>query len=270
MKTFEEVKKEIGEIVGEASMCWTPYPTGVFDSERATTLCRRLEELAKHGYTGELADIVPMEEKKGYAYGDIDLIIWDLETTGFVAPECKILEIGAFILRGDHMEHKHFVLDNKCEIPEKITEITGITKAIIDAEGGDPKAAIEEFLELVTLARKNVTHNGIRFDIPFLVAYAGDLLGKDKKWENELATQLKEKAFDTAVHFKAKKVGAKQGPSETFLSFANRVMDMRVFGVKFNLGLCCEEQKVDTSKISFHRAMGDVAMTYELYKAIAK
>lgn len=44
----------------------------------------------------------------------IKKVIWDLETTGFVAPACKILEIGAFIvLNDDTVETKHWVLDNK-------------------------------------------------------------------------------------------------------------------------------------------------------------
>ena len=52
---------------------------------------------------------------------DIDLIIWDLETSGFVAPECKILEIGCFVVTGDQVEQKHWVLNNGIEIPEQIT-----------------------------------------------------------------------------------------------------------------------------------------------------
>ena len=108
---------------------------------------------------------------------EIDLIVWDLETTGFVAPECKILEIGCFIVRGEEVEQKHWVLNNNVEIPEKIVEITGITQAIIDAEGRDPKECLLEFLPLFKACKKNITHNGVRFDIPFLIETANQILG---------------------------------------------------------------------------------------------
>lgn len=34
----DDLKKFIGEKVGEATMCWNPIPTGVFDSERASKI----------------------------------------------------------------------------------------------------------------------------------------------------------------------------------------------------------------------------------------
>ena len=45
-------------------------------------------------------------------------------------------------------------------------------------------------------------------------------------------------------------------------------MNIRAYGVKYNLGLCCEEMEVDKSNITLHRASGDVYLTYELYKKI--
>ena len=57
----------------------------------------------------------------------IKYIVWDLETTGFVAPESKILEIGCHICYEDgSIEDKNWLLNNNVEIPEKITEITSI------------------------------------------------------------------------------------------------------------------------------------------------
>lgn len=38
-KSFREV---VGETIGEASMCWSETPTGVFDSERAVKLVDRV------------------------------------------------------------------------------------------------------------------------------------------------------------------------------------------------------------------------------------
>ncbi len=38
-------KEQIGEAIGEASMCWEPTPTGVFDSTKAAAIVDRIEAL---------------------------------------------------------------------------------------------------------------------------------------------------------------------------------------------------------------------------------
>lgn len=206
--------------------------------------------------------MTPEQEK------DIDLIVWDLETTGFVAPECKILEIGAFLVRNGEVEKKHWVFQNNCEIPEKITEITGITKDIIDAEGTDPRTNLSEFLPLFKRAKQNCTHNGLRFDIPFLLTYSADLFKySDDEWQ-ELKDLLENTAYDTAVHFKGAKLDMGQMDHESYLEFGKRVMDTRAYGVKYSLGLCAEEMKIDVTNIVAHRALADVHVTYELFKKI--
>lgn len=37
-----EIKREIGEAIGEGSMCWDPIPTGVFDATRASAIVERV------------------------------------------------------------------------------------------------------------------------------------------------------------------------------------------------------------------------------------
>jgi len=194
-------------------------------------------------------------------------IVWDLETSGFIAPEAKILEIGCFIIRGDEVERKHWVLNHGIEIPEKIVEITGITQEIIEAEGRDPKECFDEFLPLFKDCEKNVTHNGVKFDIPFLVTSAADLLGWDTNQKDTVEGLIRRTAFDTAVHFKAKKLEMSQMEKEHFINFAERVMSIRAYGVKFNLGLCCEEEGINLDLVQ-HRAMADVELTNALYKKI--
>lgn len=198
---------------------------------------------------------------------EIECIVWDLETTGFVAPECKILEIGCFIVNGENVEHKHWVLNNVGhEIPEKITELTGITQAIIDAEGRDPKECLLEFLPLFKRCKKNVTHNGVRFDIPFLLDYAAHVLEFTPEQKMAVANLIRSTAYDTAVAYKAKAIGYEPQWRESYLQFAGRVMNTRAFGVKFNLGNCCDEAQIDRSNVVQHRALGDVDLTYRLYK----
>lgn len=198
---------------------------------------------------------------------DIDLIVWDLETTGFVAPEAKILEIGAFVVRGSEVEAKHWVLNNGVEIPEKITEITGINQAIIDAEGRDPIECLNEFLPLFKRCKKNVTHNGVRFDIPFLIGSAQALLGWKPEEVMAATNLIRSTTFDTAVHFKAQKLGFAPEFRESYTQFADRVMNTRAYGVKYTLGLCVEELGIKHDLVQ-HRALADVELTYEIYKRV--
>lgn len=200
---------------------------------------------------------------------DIDVLVFDLETTGFVAPESKILEIGCFIVRGEEVERRHWVLNNNCEIPEKITEITGITKEIIEAEGRDPKECLQEFLPLFKRCKKNVTHNGVRFDIPFLVEYSAHVLAFQPNEKMAVTNLIRSTAFDTAIHFKAKKLNMEPYFRESFVQFADRVMSVRAFGIKYSLGLCVEELGIKKDLVQ-HRAMADVELTHEVYKLIAK
>ena len=201
-----------------------------------------------------------METKK------IDLIVWDLETTGFVAPESKILEIGALVVSDGVVEQKHWVLDNKCEIPANIIEITGITPEIIAAEGRDPIECLEEFLPLIHATERNVTHNGIKFDIPFLTAYASHVLEMSGQETSVLRAQLRGTAFDTAVHYKASQLHMQPFEGELYSDFAERVMSQKVFGLKFNLGLCCDQYQIDRTGVIQHRALGDVDLTMRLYQ----
>lgn len=197
---------------------------------------------------------------------DIDLIVWDLETTGFVAPEAKILEIGCFIVKDGTVEQKHWVLNNQCDIPEKITELTGITKEIIEAEGRDPKECLLEFLPLFKRCKKNVTHNGVRFDIPFLLDYSAHVLEFTPEQKMATTNLIRSTAHDTAVEFKAKRLELQPFFRESYIQFADRVMSVRAYGLKFNLGLCCDEAQIDRTGIVQHRALADVDLTYRLYQ----
>lgn len=227
--------------------------------------------------TATLRDVMPevakvVQQAAPLLVKDYELVVWDLETTGFNAPEDRILEVGALIFKKGEAEpiKKRWVFQNNVAIPEKITEITGFTKEIIDAEGTDPKANLEEFLPMLLGSEQNVTHNGIRFDIPFLVAYAADVLGYSEEEALAMRKQLEGTAYDTAVHFKSKKSGMGKMDHENYIGFAKRIMNTPVMGVKYNLEICAKEMKIDLTGIVAHRALADVEVTYKLFLAIQK
>jgi DNA polymerase III epsilon subunit-like protein len=198
-------------------------------------------------------------------------IAWDLETSGLDFENDRILEIGAAIVRnGEITERKSWILNNGIQVPEEITQLTGITQELIEKEGRDPKLCLDEFLALLNGAGGHLTHNGMRFDIPFLIAQARHYnAGQLSEEEYELFhTHLRATAIDTAVLVKASKLGEKRMWNESFREFADRVMEIRAYGVKYNVGICCEEMGIDRSAITQHRALGDVELTHEIFKKI--
>jgi len=197
-----------------------------------------------------------MEKSKNY-------IVWDLETTGFVPTTCKIIEIGVMrIVNDEVVESKNWLLNHGIEVPPHITEITTITTEMVNG-GVSPDVAMKDFLEnFIEGSTMNLTHNGFRFDIPFLLgSMSQEQLLKYKD-------VLEIGCMDSAVLYKAKALKLSQNPKETFRDFATRVLNIRAKGVKYNVGHCCNELKIDTSSSQFHRALGDTYLTNEIYKKL--
>jgi DNA polymerase III epsilon subunit-like protein len=196
-------------------------------------------------------------------------IVWDLETSGLSGAKDKILEIGMFkVENGEVVEEKRWVLDNKIDIPEEITRINGMTSSIIKMEGRDPKECLEEFLEYVRDSKANLTHNGIKFDIGFLVEQTMQILNWELGRVEKLKNHLEGTAIDTAVIYKGAKICKLERMwNETFYQYGRRVMDTIIPG-KYNLGWCCDELGVDRSNVVQHRALGDVFLTHEVFKKI--
>ena len=104
---------------------------------------------------------------------DDEFIVFDLETTGLNAANCKIIEIGAARIKGGKVLETYDVfVDPECDIPPEITELTSITD---DMVRGQPKIAeaLPQFLEFVG-DRLMIAHNA-DFDMGFLRVAAKNL-----------------------------------------------------------------------------------------------
>ena len=130
---------------------------------------------------------------EGYLIPDCDAIpmsgdftVFDIETTGLKADSCDILEIGAVRLHeGEIVSRFHTFIDDGVVIPKKITELTGITHAMLE---GAPTAreALERFRAFAdgsTLVAHNaafdvgfITQHGARFGVAFPMPYADTLM----------------------------------------------------------------------------------------------
>ena len=100
----------------------------------------------------------------------LDVVVVDVETTGFRPATATIIEIGAVRLSGRRVTGEFFSLVSPgpgVAVPEGITELTGITD---DMVGGAPRAA-DALAAFLTFARGAVlvAHNA-PFDMGFLLS----------------------------------------------------------------------------------------------------
>lgn len=197
-------------------------------------------------------------------------IIWDLETTGLDHKTGHIVEIGAAVVEGGNIVSEHqWILDNDVEIPPEAAAVHGITNEMVAAEGRDPKQCIEEFLAILNPGvEAHVTHNGYRFDIPWMVHHVSTLLNLTIGETEALRKNLHHTMIDTAAMVKGAKLGLGRQYNETNRDYAARVMDIIAKGVKYNVTTCCEEMGIDMDGITTHRAGGDIVLTNEIYKRL--
>ena len=74
-------------------------------------------------------------------------VVFDLETTGLRPNQDRILEIGALkVEEGEVTGTYETFIDNGVPIPQRITDLTGITEAMVEGAPG-VREAIQGFLD---------------------------------------------------------------------------------------------------------------------------
>lgn len=109
-----------------------------------------------------------------------EFVVFDIETTGFSYLRDKITEIGAVKIKNGFIVDRFSRLVNpECEIPERITEITGISNKMVENEP-TIDIVIKEFYDFCkssvlvahnaefdkSFIRKNMIDNGLEFNFP--------------------------------------------------------------------------------------------------------
>lgn len=191
-------------------------------------------------------------------------VVWDLETTGFSPTENHIVEIAAMVVDdGRVVGEFSALLNNDVDIPAEAEAVHHISKEMCAAQGIDPKIAILQLSKMIVDAGACVTHNGTRFDAAFLAAHSARLGCADEVLNEILAYHH----FDTAALYKGSRMAQEWNPeNELFRDYAIRILNERVPGLKYNVGVCCDTLGIDRSATVQHRAMGDVELTYEIFK----
>ena len=95
-------------------------------------------------------------------------IVLDLETTGLNPERNEIIEIGAIRVHRDSDHHEAFqaLVKPTKKVPQFITEMTGISQAMVESEGDQLEVALADFVEFIQ-DLPLVTFNA-QFDMGFL------------------------------------------------------------------------------------------------------
>ncbi len=130
---------------------------------------------------------------------DGEFVCFDIETTGLYKKTCKIIEIAAAILRnGEVCERFQTYVNPNCAIPEKISELTGITNGmVVDAPTIDK--ALRDFLDFVG-DRPLAAHNA-EFDIGF-ISQACQELGIEREFDYIDSLELSRKLLQDMKNHK--------------------------------------------------------------------
>ena len=99
-------------------------------------------------------------------------VVFDLETTGLDPRKHEIIEFGAIRVNRDSINHDTFqsLVKPSRKVPKKITELTGINQAMLDAEGEPIESALREFLNFV--GDLHLVSFNADFDMAFLQSTA--------------------------------------------------------------------------------------------------
>lgn len=194
-----------------------------------------------------------------------EFAVFDLETSGFnygTAPDCDVVtEIAWCICRGGEADPPHsFLIRTGKSVPEEVVAITGITTEMLATEGVPLRLALDTFLA-DTEGLPLIGHNVSRFDAPFLEAACKSV---------GLTPPDHSRYIDTAALFKARKLGIQSATFSSHWQFAEHVLNVRSYGLKYNLGHCCDTLGIDRSDVVQHRAGADCVLTHRLYTALTE
>lgn len=179
----------------------------------------------------------------------------DLETTGLNPKTDRILELGMIVKDMDIS----LLISQDNPIPEFITELTGITDAMVADEGCSILRALA-FLQEGFSEHLIIGHNILAFDYPFLLAEA-ERSGIDLDIDYY-------RFIDTAVMYLGHKMLIYPYAGEPYDRYAEKVMRKRPGSMKYNLGLACHDMGIAVEGLPRHRAVADCYLTKLLYEAL--
>ena len=189
-------------------------------------------------------------------------IVFDFETSGLDPQKDDIIEIGYLKVVNDvTTQQRSILLKHGKEISPEIENIVGIKNEHIEIDGASPYETLKAFLQELERVPVIFGHNIIRFDVKFLEKAA-------ERYNLTFLLPKKEKYFDTAGIYKAKKLQMTNERGLSHWDFCSEVLDTIAPGVRYNVGCACDELGISREGMIQHRALTDVLLTNEIYKKI--
>jgi len=193
---------------------------------------------------------------------DKRIIVYDFETDGFWENNGRNrpIEVALIYIDPDGTigtYHELIKRRDKSPLPEKITEITGITTEMLAEKGKDIKVVFNNLDEIFNTNPKVVVgHNIIRFDNKFL-NFRFNKYGYIQLNDND--------CFDTGGQFKAEKLGWPKFDTATYAQYHTAALNKRIRGLKWNLKCACDDYEIPIDMTKQHRADYDVLLTTKVF-----
>lgn len=196
-------------------------------------------------------------------------VVWDLETTGFSPQGNRIVEVAAAIVQNNEIvESWSELIDFEGEMPEQAQNVHGISKEMCSDQGKPEREVLKRLITLLIDCEAHVTHNGTRFDLKFIESAMHRLREEKDEFYDGFLYEIDKKHIDTAALYKAEKIHSAKYWNESWPSFFSRVLEESTPGLKYNLGICCDDLGINRDNVQQHRALGDVYLTQMLYKKL--
>lgn len=208
-----------------------------------------------------------VDVRDGYA-------VIDMEMTGSNPHTGLIIEMAVGVsLPGRNLVTDRVLVKIDQRIPKRIVRLTGIPDRDLATSGISVDDALAWFVEK-TDGLPLVGHSIVKSDRPYLLEAARRHChavqeGNYPRLCIDEANDLPLKRFiDTAGLFKGYKLGEYQEAEESLQEYAQRVIALPARWLQTGLTAACEDLGISTSRISSHRAAGDVVQNHRLFERL--
>ena len=147
---------------------WTPVDfDGVKLMRRPLPQAPQTDEALKPGFSKAAKRQMAQRRQNAQAKPAESYVVIDLETTGLDQKRDQIIEYGAAKIRNGELAETFSSLV-RCErpLPREVAELTGITDAMLRAQGREPSQALTDFLDFI--GQERLVGYNISFDMNFL------------------------------------------------------------------------------------------------------
>ncbi|MFQ6027527.1 MAG: exonuclease domain-containing protein, partial [Dehalococcoidia bacterium] len=162
--------------------------------------------------------------------------IIDTETSGLNPNQDRVIELSVLIHVDGASSTRTSLLNSVPEVPQGITNITGITTSMLQTEGRPPAEVFKALFEVPEVQTLPIVgHNLVGFDRPFLLREAQRLTSQGVNFWAATEALKEERLVDTGALYKGIQLEEPPRPGEDHFTGASRVLEIRAPGLYWNL-----------------------------------